>query len=33
MFRGRSRHNLDKKGRLAIPARFKEVLNASGDDC
>lgn len=26
MFRGRSKHNLDEKGRLAIPARFKEVL-------
>ncbi|MBU4425121.1 MAG: division/cell wall cluster transcriptional repressor MraZ, partial [Proteobacteria bacterium] len=23
MFRGRSRHTLDAKGRLAIPARFK----------
>jgi MraZ protein len=31
MFRGRSRHTLDSKGRLAIPARFKEVL-AQGDD-
>ncbi|MFP3929269.1 MAG: division/cell wall cluster transcriptional repressor MraZ [Desulfobacteraceae bacterium] len=26
MFKGRSRHTLDEKGRLAIPARFKEVL-------
>ena len=26
MFRGRSKHNLDSKGRLAIPARFKESL-------
>ena len=25
-FEGRSRHNLDEKGRLAIPARFKEIL-------
>lgn len=33
MFRGRSRHTLDPKGRLAIPARFKEVLKANGDDC
>jgi len=33
MFRGRSRHTLDSKGRLAIPARFKEVLEAAGDDC
>jgi MraZ protein len=33
MFRGRSRHNLDIKGRLAIPARFKEVLEKKGDEC
>lgn len=32
MFRGRSRHTLDAKGRLAIPARFKEVLEKTGDD-
>lgn len=32
MFRGRSRHNLDSKGRLAIPARFKEVLDQDGED-
>ncbi|WP_457755684.1 division/cell wall cluster transcriptional repressor MraZ [Thermodesulfatator indicus] len=25
-FRGRSTHNLDPKGRLSIPARFREVL-------
>ena len=31
MFRGRSRHTLDSKGRLAIPARFKEVLS-QGDE-
>jgi MraZ protein len=30
-FEGRSRHTLDEKGRLAIPARFKEVLEARGD--
>jgi MraZ protein len=30
-FEGRSRHALDEKGRLAIPARFKEVLNKRGD--
>ncbi|MBW2163437.1 MAG: division/cell wall cluster transcriptional repressor MraZ, partial [Deltaproteobacteria bacterium] len=26
MFRGRSAHVLDAKGRLSIPARFKEFL-------
>ncbi|MCP4680726.1 MAG: division/cell wall cluster transcriptional repressor MraZ [Desulfobacterales bacterium] len=33
MFRGRSKHNLDSKGRLAIPARFRAVLDQGGDDC
>lgn len=33
MFKGRSKHTLDEKGRLAIPARFKEVLTRKGDDC
>jgi MraZ protein len=33
MFRGRSKHNLDEKGRLAIPARFKEVMNQTNDQC
>jgi MraZ protein len=33
MFKGRSKHILDEKGRLAIPARFKEVLNRKDDDC
>ena len=33
MFRGRSKHTLDEKGRLAIPARFKEVLGSKGDGC
>ncbi len=32
MFKGRSKHNLDIKGRLAIPSRFKEVLEQKGDD-
>lgn len=32
MFRGRSRHTLDDKGRLAIPTRFKEVLDQKGED-
>ncbi|RJR48540.1 MAG: division/cell wall cluster transcriptional repressor MraZ, partial [Desulfobacteraceae bacterium] len=30
MFRGRSKHTLDEKGRLAIPARFKDGLNVRG---
>lgn len=30
-FEGRSRHTLDEKGRLAIPTRFREVLNQKGD--
>jgi MraZ protein len=33
MFRGRSKHTLDEKGRLAIPARFKETLEIKGEDC
>ncbi len=33
MFRGRSKHNLDSKGRLAIPSRFKDYLDQIGEDC
>ena len=33
MFRGRSRHTLDEKGRLAIPARFREIMNAKENHC
>ena len=33
MFRGRSKHNLDDKGRLAIPTRFKEVLHRKEQGC
>lgn len=32
VFRGRSKHFLDEKGRLAIPARFKEVLLAKSSE-
>lgn len=31
MFRGRSRHTLDSKGRLAIPTRFREALEIAGE--
>ncbi len=31
MFRGRSAHMLDAKGRLSIPARFRDVLKANYD--
>ena len=31
-FRGRSEHNLDGKGRLNIPARFRDVLRQQYDD-
>lgn len=32
MFRGRSKHTLDDKGRLAIPTRFREVLTQKEDE-
>ena len=33
MFKGRSKHTLDEKGRLAVPSRFKEVLSRKKDNC
>jgi MraZ protein len=33
MFRGRSKHTLDEKGRLAIPTRFREILTKRNDSC
>ena len=33
MFRGRSKHILDEKGRLAIPTRFKDILKQRGQNC
>src|SRR3989338_4062440 len=32
MFRGRFRHAIDTKGRLAIPVKFREVLSGSYDE-
>lgn len=32
MFRGRSAHALDAKGRLSVPARFREVLKTTYED-
>lgn len=31
MFRGRHETTVDKKGRTSLPARFRDVLSASGD--
>jgi len=33
MFRGRSKHALDEKGRLAIPTRFKDALKQKDESC
>jgi MraZ protein len=33
MFRGRSKHSLDEKGRLAIPTRFKDALKLKDESC
>jgi transcriptional regulator MraZ len=32
MFRGSFEHTLDNKGRLSIPAKFRDVLLGKGDD-
>ncbi|MEJ2040959.1 MAG: division/cell wall cluster transcriptional repressor MraZ [Desulfosarcinaceae bacterium] len=32
MFRGSSIHNLDPKGRIIVPARFRDVIRAGGRD-
>ena len=32
MFRGSSTHNLDAKGRIIIPSRFRDVIRAGGND-
>ncbi len=31
MFRGRFEHNIDDKGRIAVPARFRDLLLGSAD--
>ena len=32
MFRGTFEHTIDDKGRISVPARFREFLQASSDD-
>jgi MraZ protein len=33
MFRGYSYHTIDNKGRIIIPARFRDIIKANGGDC
>lgn len=32
MFRGRFEHNIDKKGRVSIPYRYREILSSRAED-
>jgi len=32
VFRGRYEHQIDQKGRTSLPARFREILSARGED-
>ncbi|HVO26702.1 MAG TPA: division/cell wall cluster transcriptional repressor MraZ [Candidatus Margulisiibacteriota bacterium] len=32
MFRGKFEHTIDDKGRISVPSRFREILQATNDD-